>query len=254
MPAYVMEEMTWPEVRDALEEVRLAILPVGSCEQHGPHLALSTDIAGAEVVARRLAEQVHPLGILAPPLRFGVSIHHMPFAGTITLQPETFQTVLMEVADSLRQHGIRRLLVVNGHGGNQNALGVVSARMRNELGVRMAYTLWPLVGAAAAVAGAGEAAKGKRLGHACMVETSMLMHLRPDLVREDALAEGELQPPLYGDAPTLGIEGFVYWNEVSANGALEGAPEATAELGEKITRASLDGLAAFAREFAELDV
>lgn len=251
MTAYVMEEMTWPEVRDALGEVRFAILPVGSCEQHGPHLALSTDIAGSEVVARRLAEEVHPLGILAPPLRFGVSIHHMPFAGTITLQPETFQTVLMEVADSLRQHGIRRLLVVNGHGGNQNSLGAVSARMRNELGVRMAYTLWPIVGAAAA---AGAAAQGKRLGHACMVETSMMMHLRPDLVRQDALAEGELQPPLYGDAPTLGIDGFVYWNEVSANGALEGAPEATPELGEKITRASLDGLAAFARKFAELDV
>jgi creatinine amidohydrolase len=251
MTAYVMEEMTWPEVRDALEEVRFAILPVGSCEQHGPHLALSTDIAGADVVARRLAEEVHPLGILAPSLRFGVSIHHMPFAGTITLQPETFQTVLMEVADSLRQHGIRRLFVVNGHGGNQNALGLASARMRNELGVRMAYTLWPIVGASGA---AGAAAQGKRLGHACMVETSMMMHLRPDLVREDALAEGELQPPLYGDAPMLGIDGFAYWDEFTANGALEGAPEATPELGEKIARASLDGLATFVRRFAELDV
>ena len=250
MTAYIMEEMTWPEVRDALDEVKVAILPVGSCEQHGPHLALSTDIAGAEVVARRLAEEVHPLGILAPSLRLGISIHHMPFSGTITLQPETFQRVLMEVADSLRQHGIRRLFVVNGHGGNQNALGLVSARMRHDLGVRMAYTLWPIVAAGAAAA----EVQGRRVGHACVFETSMMMHLRPDLVREDALAEGELQPPLYGDVPTLGIEGFAYWDEYTANGALQGAPDATADLGEKITRASLDGLVPFVRRFAELDV
>jgi creatinine amidohydrolase len=251
MTAYIMEEMTWPEVRDALGEVRVAVLPVGSCEQHGPHLALSTDIAGADVIARRLVEEVHPLGMLAPSLRFGISIHHMPFAGTITLQPETFQAVLMEVADSLRQHGIRRLFVVNGHGGNQNALGLASARMRRDLGVRMAYTLWPIVGARAA---AGAVQAGKRIGHACVVETSMMMHLRPDLVREDALAEGEIEPPIYGDAPMLGIEGFAYWNEYTANGALEGAPDATADLGEKIARASLDGLAPFVRRFAEAPV
>jgi len=250
MDAYIMEDMTWPEVRDALEQVKVAILPVGSCEQHGPHLALSTDIAGSEAVARRLVEEVHPIGILAPSLRVGISMHHMPFPGTLTLQPETFQSVLMEVADSLRQHGVRRLFVVNGHGGNQNALGVVSARMRRDLGVRMAYTLWPIVGAAAGLA----EVKGRRVGHACVFETSLMMHLRPDLVREDELAEGELQPPLYGDVAMTGIEGFAFWDEYTANGALQGAPAATPELGEKITRASLDGLTAFVRRFADIDV
>ena len=146
MTAYAMEEMTWPEVRDALAEAQVAIVPVGSCEQHGPHLALSVDIAGAEAFARRVAEAVHPVALLAPPLKFGISIHHMPFPGTLTLQPETFETVLMEVAASLREHGVGRLFVVNGHGGNQNALGIASAKMRRDLGVRMAYTLWPLIG------------------------------------------------------------------------------------------------------------
>ena len=91
MTAYVLEEMTSPEVRDALADVKLAILPVGSCEQHGPHLALSTDIAASEVFARRLTEQVHPLALLAPPLKFGLSSHHMPFPGTLTLRPETLE-------------------------------------------------------------------------------------------------------------------------------------------------------------------
>lgn len=250
MNAYVLEEMTSPEVRDALGEVKLAILPVGSCEQHGPHLALSTDIAASEVFARRLTEQVHPLALLAPPLKFGLSSHHLPFPGTLTLRPETFEAVLMEVAESLRQHGILRLFVVNGHGGNQNALGVVSARMRRDLGMRMAYCIWPMIGAGAVA----DEVKGRKVGHACVFETSLMMHLRPDLVREDRLAEGEVQPPLYGDAPAFGIDGFVYWNEITANGALEGAPEARPELGEKITKAALEGATVFVRRFAELNV
>ncbi len=250
MPSYQMQDMTWPEVRDALQETKIAILPVGSCEQHGPHMALSVDIAGAEEFSRLLAERVHPLALLAPPLKYGISIHHMPFPGTLTLQPETFESVLMDVAESFAHHGVRRLFVVNGHGGNQNALGVASAKMRRDLDVRMAYSLWPVVGGLSV---AGEA-KGRRIGHACVFETSMMMHLRPDLVRGDKLAEGELEPPLYGDTPSGGIDGFAYWDELTANGALEGAPDATAEIGEKITQTALDHISAFLRRFAEVPI
>jgi creatinine amidohydrolase len=250
MTAHIMEEMTWPEVRDALRDAKLAILPVGSQEQHGPHMALSVDIAGAEAFARLLAEQVHPLALLAPPLKFGISLHHMPFPGTLTLQPETFESVLMDVAASLREHGIRRLFVVNGHGGNQNALGVASAKLRRDLGVRMAYTLWPVIGGMAVA----DLAKGRRVGHACLFETSVMMHLRPDLVRKDLLAEGELREPIYGDAPTGGIDGFVYWNELTENGALQGAPDADPEIGAKMTQVALDHVARFVRSFAEVSL
>lgn len=248
MPVYAMQEMTWPEVKEALERARVGILPVGSHEQHGPHLAMSVDIASAEAFARRLAEEVHPLALLAPPLPYGISIHHMPFAGTLTLEPETFESVLMDVARSFREHGVRRLFVVNGHGGNQHALGVASVKMRRDLGVRMAYTLWPLIGGFAVA----EHAKGRRIGHACLFETSLMMHLRPDLVRGDRLTEGEMRPPPYGDAPTGGIEGFLYWDEVTGNGALEGAPDARPEIGAKMTQVALDQVAAFVRRFAEV--
>jgi len=251
---HIMQEMTWPEVRDALQDVKLAIIPVGSHEQHGPHLAMSVDIAGAELFARKLAEKTHPLCLLAPPLNFGISIHHMPFPGTLTLQPETFEKVLLEVASSLRTHGIRRILVVNGHGGNQGVLNTVSVKMRQDLGIRMAYTLWPTVGGTSGGGKFAELLKGRRVGHACVFETSMMMHLRPDLVREEALTEGEMQPPLYGDVPTSGIDGFVYWNELTANGAFQGAPDATAEAGEFITGAALEKLAAFVTRFAEVEV
>ena len=249
---HIMQQMTWPEVRDALQEVKLAIIPVGSHEQHGPHLAMSVDIAGAELFALKLAEKTHPLCLLTPPLSFGISIHHLPFPGTLTLQPETFERVLLDVAASLHAHGIRRILVVNGHGGNQHVLNTASVKMRQDLGVRMAYTLWPTVGGTGGKL--SNLLKGRRIGHACVLETSMMMHLRPDLVRQDALAEGELQPPIYGDAATSGIDGFVYWNELTANGAFEGAPDATAEAGQIITDAALSKIAAFVTRFAEVEV
>lgn len=251
---YIMQQMTWPEVRDALQEVKLAVIPVGSHEQHGPHLAMSVDIAGAELFARKLAEKTHPLCLLTPPLNFGISIHHLPFPGTLTLQPETFEKVLLDVAASLHAHGIGRILVVNGHGGNQHVLNTASMKMRRDLGVRMVYTLWPTVGGAAFTGKMRDLIKGKRVGHACVLETSMMMHLRPDLVRDKALTEGEMQPPIYGDAPTAGIDGFVYWNELTANGAFEGAPDATAEAGEIITAAALEKIAAFVMRFAEVEV
>lgn len=248
--SYIMQEMTWPEVRDALKKAKLAILPVGSHEQHGPHLAMSADIAGSEVFARKLTERTHPIGLLAPSLNYGISIHHMPFPGTLTLRPETFEKVLLDVAASFRDHGIRRLFVVNGHGGNQSVLNIASMKMRRDLGVRMAYTLWPTLGGGAIA----DLVQGRRMGHACLFETSMIMYLRPNLVREDALTEGELQPPIYGDVSTTGIEGFAYWNEYTANGALQGAPEATPEIGEKVTEMALDKIAAFVNQFAEVSI
>lgn len=251
MTAYVMQDMTWPEVKTALKEARVAILPVGSQEQHGPHLACCVDIAGAEAFALRLAENVHPLALLAPSLNYGISLHHMPFPGTLTLRPETFIQVLMDVAESLRQQGIRRIFVVNGHGGNQSAIDIASVKMRVDLGVRMTYALWPLLGGMNVVK---DPKATRRTGHACIYETSLMMHLRPDIVRENALAEGEMQPPIYGDVSTVGIGGFAYWNEYTRNGAFGGAPEATAEIGEKIVRLALERATEFVRQFACVDV
>ncbi|MBI3524213.1 MAG: creatininase family protein [Betaproteobacteria bacterium] len=251
MTAYAMQDMTWPEVKEALETVKVAILPVGSQEQHGPHLACNVDIAGAEAFALMLAEKVHPLAMLAPPLNYGISYHHMLFPGSLTLRPETFIQVLIDVATSLRQQGIRRIFVVNGHGGNQSALDIASVKMRADLGMRMSYTLWPVLGEMSIVK---DQNVKRHTGHACIYETSLMMHLRPDIVRDEALAEGEMQPPLYGDVSTTGIGGFAYWNEITRNGAFEGAPEATAEIGEKIVQLALERATSFVRQFAQIDV
>lgn len=250
MPNLSLANMTSPEFQAALETARVAIIPVGAHEQHGPHLGFSTDIAGADAFSRLLVQAVDPLAVLVPPIPFGVSPHHIHFPGTISLRPDTFIGVLMDVADSLRVHGIRRLFVVNGHGGNQSALGVASARLRTELGVRMHYAAWPYLGLEAVA----EHVHGRKVGHACILETSLMMHLVPEIVRPAKLAEGDLRPPAYAAAAHKEIQGFKYFEEVTGNGAFDGATEARAEIGEQMTAAALRQAVYFVREFAMAEI
>jgi creatinine amidohydrolase/Fe(II)-dependent formamide hydrolase-like protein len=96
--------------------------------------------------------------------------------------------------------------------------------------------------------------KGRKIGHACVIETSMMMYLRPSVVREHALADGDLLPPRYGDAEHKDIKDFAYYSELSRNGAFEGAPDATAEIGKKLTNLALERAANFVRRFADVEI
>ena len=117
---WFLPDMTWEEVRSALEHTDLAIIPVGAIEQHGPHLPLGTDTFGAFDLARSAAPRAR--GVVAPVLFAGVSAHHLGFPGTLSLSQETFVTVLLETAECLAHHGFRRIALVNGHGGNEVAM------------------------------------------------------------------------------------------------------------------------------------
>jgi creatinine amidohydrolase len=129
-------EMTWPQVRAALPGIKAAIIPPGSTEQHGPHGTFEVDTCRAREFSLKLAERVYPRAIVAPAIQYGVSPHHIHFPGTITLSPETYDGLLMDVATSLYRHGIRRFLFVNGHGGNKSNLTLVVNRLHQELGVK----------------------------------------------------------------------------------------------------------------------
>nr|WP_308112611.1 creatininase family protein [Streptomyces hyderabadensis] len=168
---------------DTSDEVRergcaVAVLPVGSFEQHGPHLPLATDILVACAVARAVAD-AYPVRLL-PPVTFGCSHEHAAWPGTVSISAVTLHAVVRDIADSLRRSGVGALVVVNGHGGNYvlgNVVQESSAR-----GERMA--LFP-------AAEDWEAARG-RAGvttslltdmHAGEIETSILLHTHPELVR-----------------------------------------------------------------------
>ena len=130
--------LTW---RDA-EALARSLVPVGSVEQHGPHLTLDTDLAVADAFARRLDADLGDDALLCPPIAYGLSEHHLGFPGSLTLRPDTFIGLLLDVIESLAHWDLQRVLVVNGHGGNIDALRLVSGQARRDLGSLVAAVMW----------------------------------------------------------------------------------------------------------------
>src|SRR5918992_459743 len=113
-------KLTWPEVARAAGEKRVPIVPIGTLEDHGRHLPIDTDVLLVEAVCRGAAERLPAETVLLPPIVPGYSPHHMDFPGTITIGWDTFCRYCTDVALSLVRHGFERVLLVNGHGSNQN--------------------------------------------------------------------------------------------------------------------------------------
>ncbi len=170
-------EATWTDADAA--EADVALLPTGSTEQHGPHAPLGTDTLTAEAVADEGAsrfEDAHdePLAV-APAVPVGVSEEHRAFSGTLWVSEDTFRSYVRETVASLAHHGIDRVVLVNGHGGNTGPLREVAARIsRHDDAYAVPFTWFEHVGDHS-----GE------MGHAGPLETALLRHANPNLVRED---------------------------------------------------------------------
>jgi len=179
-----LAETTWTEA--AATEADLVALPVGSTEQHGPHAPLSTDTLSAEAVAAAGADAYDGKVVVAPALPYGISAEHRHFPGTLWLAPDTFRHTVRDVIESLAGHGWDRVVVVNGHGGNTDALREVAAAVTREgIACTAAFTWFDAVDPG----DIGHEPDPDDMGHAGAVETSVLMHHAPHLVREERLAE-----------------------------------------------------------------
>jgi creatinine amidohydrolase len=178
-------DLTMPEVA-ALAPDTVAVLPLGAVEQHGPHLPVSTDYVAATAAAEAAVDVAAAPAVLLPGLAFTKSDEHARFPGTIWLSWDTLMRTLVDVGRSLHASGITRLLFVNGHGGN-SALGQVACRqIRRETGLR---TFFAHLSVPTDQGGTSSAASEYGMGvHGGHGETSLMLHLRPDLVRMD-LAE-----------------------------------------------------------------
>ena len=220
----------------------IVFVPVGSTEQHGPHLPVQVDALLAGEVARRAARRVaerEPV-VVAPTVWMGLAEHHMSYGGTITLDFPTFHAVLRCVCDSILRHGFRRVLLLNGHGGNIAALTVIVGELRRELKAVIATaTYWTLPKAAEAFAGILEAQQNVR--HACEAETSMLLYLKPELV--DAEAMRQVQAPTKGLLDQGGVYRWRSMTEMTESGVIGVPAAASAEKGEKLLDAAAEALA-----------
>ena len=129
-----LDQSTWQEVEAYLKVSKGIILPIGSTEQHGPTGLIGTDALCADLVARGVGERASAM--VTPPLNFGMAQHHMAFAGSMTLRPETMLAVLVDLLTSLAIHGFERCLIINGHGGNMATImaAVSELNARSSLG------------------------------------------------------------------------------------------------------------------------
>jgi creatinine amidohydrolase len=233
-------ELTRDEVRGLAPDA-LLVLPVGSTEQHGPHLATCTDaLLAAEVAERAARAATRPEAILlAPTLAYGASDNHLPFGATLSLRTETFARVLRELLVSGARAGCRRAFVLNGHAGNSAVCESAVAEAAREQGIAAATALFSqLVDPAELDAPAR--------GHAGWFETSLVLALRPELARL------WLARPSPGGASRTRARGLVVaepgrWQEL--DGFTDRPDEASPERG----RRALDAcVAAAARAFADL--
>src|SRR3954454_15121429 len=185
---YEWRKLRADELRQQAARDAIVILPVASIEQHGPHLPVEVDSMLGEAAAARTAEKVLAKGqpiLVLPVLWTGLSEHHMSFGGTITLDNATFAAVVEGVVRSVLRHGFRRIVLLNAHGGNENALRAITDDLTPKLGVPIVqFTYW--YAAAAAIAKILETQGG--LQHACEAETSMMLVVRPELVATDRIA------------------------------------------------------------------
>jgi creatinine amidohydrolase len=220
-----IEEMRWPQVAEALEEhYDRVVIPLGSTEQHGPHLPEGTDAYLAEALATRLAEQLGST-LVAPVIRPGCSDHHMDFPGTISISPELMTAILDAYVASLRSHGFSRFVVFSAHGGNFPVL--TEWQQTTTRGITVISDLLGFTGAMlGALRDFGR--DDDTLPHADLCETAEMLTVRPELV-EILRAERGFVGAI--DLPTLLRSGL---RAVTPNGILGDARGATAEIGEHV--------------------
>jgi creatinine amidohydrolase len=242
----LLEEMTWPEVGEALASGRTtAVVAVGAVEQHGPHLPLLVDAARGDRLAVEVARRMDG-ALVAPTIRVGCSEHHMGFPGTLSLRTSTLVAICTDYVVSLARHGFTRVCLVPSHGGNFGPLRDMLADLRAAVAPQCrvdAYT--DLLGFMTFWQGAVEAEDPSLVervgGHADLAETSEMLCIRPDLVRKERAERGHVQPFDGELMDRIFQEGF---RAVTPNGVLGDARGANESMGEACITRAAEGIVA----------
>jgi len=241
------KELTAEDLRLRAAGDAIVVLPIASMEQHGPHLPTGVDTILCEAVCKAGAERAEGVNVVvAPTLWCGMAEHHMAFGGTFTFDIPLYRAVLLAFLKSLERHGFKRVLIVNGHGGNMAAMAAFMPDFARETSLRIVGTTYFELGQ-----------PGMRpfmedqesVMHACEVETSMMMALAPETVKLDRLPEAfgmKVSDPREVFRPVLSR--YRSFRDMSETGVLGDARRASAEKGHKFFEACADALASALRD------
>lgn len=239
-----LAKLTFPEVESVARAGRcLVILPVGVVEEHGAHLPLGLDSFAAEVYAEAAASHLEEQGyevLVAPTIPYGVALQALDFPGTLTLQPETLRSLVIDIGRSLARHGLNRLVILNGHRdlAHMKALDEARAALVEEKSAQIlcvGFTRDPAVTAACYREGVGELSRSirpDREGHGGEWETSLALHCFAELVKREII--GQLEPNFDYDVDAFRGETKDYWTLTHGCGYFGSPQSGNAETGQSI--------------------
>ncbi len=251
-PSRLIGDLTSAEVGSALRATSVLCLPVGSMEQHGPHLPLNTDTVLAEAFAHRIVErwsQTYDLWQL-PPLAIGLSREHAWAPGTLTLSVAGMTAVLRDLGrEIVRALPTKNLLIVNGHGGNRGILEALSREMRGDFGLNLCTLHLGALLSPVPEAGVPEIHAGKD-------ETSAMLVLAPHLVRQDLIAKGKASPDGAAIRKLVLDPGASFpWSSddprIAAAGVIGDARQASVEHGQAIVARVIEAAGAALQQMVE---
>ncbi len=247
---YMLGEMNWPEAQRRLAEVDVALLPVGAIEQHGPHLPLDTDAFDADYLAKLVASHCSdPKPVVLPLIPYGVSYHHNDFSGTISIRNETLASMVYEIGMGASRNGITKLVIINGHGGNDPSLHFAAQKINRDAhifvcvdsGETSDVDIYAMIDTPNDV-------------HAGEIETSTSLATRPELVKMDKLKPfvPEFSSRYLDFTSKRGITWYAFTNKISASGVMGDPTKATAEKGKKMWDVMTRNLVEFVEELKQL--
>lgn len=245
-------EHTQRELEELIPKLEVALIPTGSTEIHGPHLGVGNDILSCTRVAEDIAKIMYPRAVVVNTLWIGVAPHNMCalFPGTVTLSAETYMRVLYEVVESLMKHGVRRVVFVNGHGGNVAPNTTACREIREQLHYKYGVNIevgtlsyWDVI-PNHVWEEVLEIAPEQRIAHGGEAETSILLAVAPQAVRTDYM-----KPPDRRPRPRPRIFRAWYQDEYNPDGHTDDARVATKEKGERLLEAAVKGYITALEEF-----
>jgi creatinine amidohydrolase/Fe(II)-dependent formamide hydrolase-like protein len=242
--------MSWPQIEHYLKRIDLALLPVGAVEQHGPHLPLDTDAFDAGYLARRVAEACNPPRPLVMPLvPYGVSYHHSDFKGTLGIGNESLAGLIYDIGMSAAANGVRKLVIINGHGGNAPALNYAAQKINRDAHIFVCVDSGETsdVDIEALVETPNDV-------HAGEIETSTSLAVRPHLVRRArAVSEVPRFSSRYLDfSSNRGVSWYAYTDRISESGVMGNPLLASARKGEKIWEIMIAHLVALVEDLKQM--
>jgi creatinine amidohydrolase len=247
-----LENLTWPEVRRLDVGSMIVVLPTGSFEQHGPHLPFTVDTDLVRAVAGGVEAKFPQQVLLLPAIPVGMSTHHNAFPGTLDVPQPVYMALVRELAMSTVRMGAKKLFILNGHGGNDIPIRAAMREIKSlapELRCVFA-SYWTLASAGFKEIRTSELGG---MGHACEMETAIMLHLHPEKVKmELAVRDGPKYQDKYRKSdmqlarPVYFVNEF---DEVTTSGVIGHPDLATAENGKKFLEAAVAASSEFVAHF-----